>query len=135
MRCPLFPHLGLKRKTDFNLHDLWICLCINWRYLYSFYITTCFGHCFWPSSGSIYIVTLNFSAILPSIGQCLHLGEGLMHCLQCMMPIIGLKHINIKMNMNLKTFIPIFEGYTLFTVVMPFTFHWQILNFFNIKYG
>jgi hypothetical protein len=43
-----------------------------------------------------------------------------MGCLQCMMPVIDLKHINIKMNKNLKTFLPIFEGYTLFRVLTPF---------------
>jgi hypothetical protein len=62
--------------SGFSRHNI----CINWRYLYSFYITTCFGRCFRPSSGSIYTVTLSFSAVPPSIGQCLYLGEGHMYC-------------------------------------------------------
>jgi hypothetical protein len=89
----------------------------------------------WASSGSIYTVTLTFSAISPSIGRCLHLGESWRCCLQCRMPVIDLKHINIKMYKNLKTFIPIFEGYTLFTVLMPFIIHLQTLTFFKSTIG
>jgi hypothetical protein len=47
--------------SGFSRHNL----CINRRYLYSFYITTCFGRCFWPSSGNIYTVTLNFLRYSP----------------------------------------------------------------------
>jgi hypothetical protein len=35
-------------------------ICIHTRYLYSFYITTCFGHYFWPSSVNIYSHTQLF---------------------------------------------------------------------------
>jgi hypothetical protein len=41
--------------SGFSRHNL----CINRRYLFSFY-STCFGCCLWPSSGNIYTVTLNF---------------------------------------------------------------------------
>jgi hypothetical protein len=32
----------------------------------------------------------------PPIGQCLHLGEGHVYCIQCKMPVIDLKRINVK---------------------------------------
>jgi hypothetical protein len=38
-------------------------ICINRKYLYNFYVTTCFGRYFWPSSVTLYIYT-TFSALL-----------------------------------------------------------------------
>jgi hypothetical protein len=111
-------------------------LCINRRYLYSVYITTCFGPCF----GHHQVISIQsrstFLCFPASIGQCLHLRVGHVCCLQCRLPLTDLdtyKYQNIYKTS--KPSFRFFEGHTLFTVPKPFKFHLQTLKSFNLKYG
>jgi hypothetical protein len=66
-----------------------------------------------------------FSAIPPSIGLCLHLGEGHVCCIHCKMPVIDLKHINIKC---IKTLGPLLY---VIHITNSFKLLLQVLNFFT----
>jgi hypothetical protein len=75
-----------------------ITVCINRKYLYNFFFTllhvwaVVFGHL-----QVIHIFTLLFLLFSPSIGQCLHLGEGHVCCIQYIMPVFQTLYIYIDL--------------------------------------